>query len=105
MQISRSDCEKIAREKGLVVRERVTKDLDLLVVADPLTASTKAKNARSFGTRIIYEQAFFALLGNAEAGQAVARQPFCENPINELDGESRAYGLSGPGRKTRPANG
>ena len=65
MQISRSDCEKIALEKGLVVRERVTKDLDLLVVADPLTASNKAKTARSFGTRIIYEQAFFALLGDA----------------------------------------
>lgn len=65
MQISRSDCEKIAYEKGLIVRERVTKDLDLLVVADPLTASTKAKRARAFGTRIIYEQAFFALLGDA----------------------------------------
>ena len=65
MQIPRADCEKIAREKGLIIRERVTKDLDLLVVADPLTASTKAKKARSFGTRIIYEQAFFALLGDA----------------------------------------
>ncbi len=65
MQIPRADCERIALEKGLVVRERVTKDLDLLVVADPLTASNKAKTARSFGTRIIYEQAFFALLGDA----------------------------------------
>jgi len=65
MQIPRADCERIALEKGLVVRERVTKDLDLLVVADPLTASNKAKTARSFGTRIIYEQAFFALLGGA----------------------------------------
>ena len=67
MQFSRMQCENIAQQKGLIVQSRVTKDLDLLVVGDPLTASTKAEKARSYGTRIIYQKPFFDLLGIKDA--------------------------------------
>lgn len=63
MQYSRPQCENMARQKGLIVQSGVTKNLDLLVVADPLTASTKAQKARSYGTRIIFQKPFFDLLG------------------------------------------
>jgi DNA polymerase-3 subunit epsilon len=39
------------------------KSLDILVVADPHTASGKAKKARQYGTRIIAEAAFWPLIG------------------------------------------
>jgi NAD-dependent DNA ligase len=41
----------------------VTKGLDLLVVADPATQSSKAKKAREYGTRIMAEAAFWTALG------------------------------------------
>jgi len=41
----------------------VTKDLDILVVADPNTLSGKARQARRLGTRIIAEQAFWHAIG------------------------------------------
>jgi DNA polymerase-3 subunit epsilon len=45
-----------------VIAERVTKKLDLLVVADPETRSGKGKKARDYGTRIIAEPAFWAMI-------------------------------------------
>jgi DNA polymerase-3 subunit epsilon len=41
----------------------VTKDLDLLVVADPDTQSGKARRARSQGTRVVAEPVFWSQLG------------------------------------------
>ena len=46
--ISREMAEQIAREKELRVLPSVTKKLDILVVADPNTQSSKAKKARQY---------------------------------------------------------
>jgi DNA polymerase III subunit epsilon len=56
--ISRVLAEQLARDAGMVVVPRVTKALDLLVVADPHSMSGKARKAREYGTRIIAETAF-----------------------------------------------
>lgn len=61
--ISRELAEGMARERGLHLRPNVTKKLDLLVVSDPNTQSSKARKAREYGTRIIYERAFWRMLG------------------------------------------
>ena len=41
----------------------MTKKLDLLVVADPLTQSGKAKKARQYGIRIMHKPVFWRALG------------------------------------------
>ena len=51
------------RAAGLVVHEGVTKALDLLVVADPNSLSGKAAKARTYGTRIMAETAFWQAVG------------------------------------------
>lgn len=61
--ITRAAAERLAADAGLEVRGGVTRDLDLLVVADPDTQSGKARRARSHGTRIIAEPVFWAQLG------------------------------------------
>jgi DNA polymerase-3 subunit epsilon len=61
--ISREVAEHLARKAGLKVHPRVTKKLDLLVVADPNTLSSKAKKAREYGIRIIAEAAFWRAIG------------------------------------------
>lgn len=53
----------LALQAGLVVRERVTRDLDILVVADPYTRSRKAESARRHGIRIMAEAAFWRAIG------------------------------------------
>lgn len=45
--------------------DSVTKKLDILVVADPQTQSTKAKKARQYGLRIVHEPEFWRMLGIA----------------------------------------
>jgi hypothetical protein len=61
--ITRGAAHRLATQAGLTVAERVTKNLDLLVVADPHTQSGKARKARDYGTRILAEPAFWRLLG------------------------------------------
>jgi DNA polymerase III subunit epsilon len=61
--ISRHDAEKFATLAGLEVASSVTKKLDLLVVADPQTQSGKAKKARQYGVRIMYEPVFWKAIG------------------------------------------
>ena len=63
--ISREMAEQFAADKGLRVMPSVTKELDLLVVADPNTQSGKAKKARKYGTRIVHEPVFWRSLGIA----------------------------------------
>ena len=60
--LSRELSERLAREKGLKIHSNVTKKLDLLVVSDPSTQSSKARKARQYGIRIIYEPAFWRML-------------------------------------------
>jgi DNA polymerase-3 subunit epsilon len=57
--ITRDLAQQLARAAGLVVHERVTKALELLVVADPDSLSEKADKARAYGTRIMAEAAFW----------------------------------------------
>lgn len=61
--ISREMASEMAIRAGLLVTETVTKRLDLLVVADPLTQSGKAKKARQYGVRIMQETVFWTALG------------------------------------------
>jgi DNA polymerase-3 subunit epsilon len=63
--VIREMAESLATHAGLIVQGGVTKQLDMLVVADPHTMSGKAKKARQYGTRIITEQAFWRALGLA----------------------------------------
>lgn len=60
---TREQTHEFARGAGLVALDSVTKKLDVLVVADPQSASGKAKKARSYGTRIIAEAVFWQLIG------------------------------------------
>ncbi len=61
--ISRKYAEELAIKAGLDVVSSVTKKLDLLVVADPQTQSSKAKKARQYGIRIMHETVFWKALG------------------------------------------
>jgi DNA polymerase-3 subunit epsilon len=61
--ISRDMAHELATLAGLEVRTNVSKQLKILVVADPDTQSGKAKKARAYGTRIMTEAAFFRAIG------------------------------------------
>lgn len=61
--LTRAQSEMLATAAGLVVAPRVTKSLDILVVADPNTMSGKAQKARSYGIRVIGERTFWPTLG------------------------------------------
>jgi DNA polymerase-3 subunit epsilon len=61
--ISRELAETLAAQAGLIVTSGVTKKLDLLVVADPMTQSGKAKKAREYGVRILADSVFWRLAG------------------------------------------
>ncbi|WUJ56119.1 DEAD/DEAH box helicase [Kribbella sp. NBC_00382] len=63
--ITRDRAQSLARAAGLVVHERVTKGLDLLIVADPESMSGKANKARTYGTRIMAEATFWKEIGLA----------------------------------------
>jgi DNA polymerase-3 subunit epsilon len=61
--ITREQAHELTRERGVVIKESVTKQLDVLVVADPESLSGKARKARDYGTRIVVERAFWRDLG------------------------------------------
>lgn len=61
--LTRGKAQALAEESGLEVAERVTKGLDLLVVADPDTRSGKALKARNYGTRLMAEPVFWRTIG------------------------------------------
>jgi len=62
-RIERAFAQELALAKGLVIKKAVTKKLDLLVVADPHTQSSKAKKARAYGVKIIAEPVFWKMIG------------------------------------------
>jgi len=47
----------------MIVVERVSKKLDVLVVADLLSQSGKARKVRKYGIPIMHEAIFWKLLG------------------------------------------
>lgn len=61
--LSREMAETLAVAAGLEVLANVTKKLDILVVADVATQSSKAKKARDYGKRIMAEPAFWRAIG------------------------------------------
>lgn len=61
--ITRALANELAQGAGLIVKNGVSKKLDLLVVADPNTSSGKARKARSYGVRVIAERDFFPMIG------------------------------------------
>lgn len=61
--ITRELAERLAVQAGLTIATGVTKKLDILVVADPNTQSSKAKKARSYGIRILSDAVFWRLAG------------------------------------------
>lgn len=63
MSKPRGDLQELAETAGLTVQKNVTKALDILVVADANSQSSKATKARSYGTRIMSEEAFLRKIG------------------------------------------
>jgi DNA polymerase-3 subunit epsilon len=61
--MTRQKATALAAAAGLTVLPRVTKKLDLLVMADPDSMSGKAKQAREYGVRLIAETAFWEMIG------------------------------------------
>jgi DNA polymerase III subunit epsilon len=61
--VTREIAEELAETAGMVVAPRVTKKLDMLVVADPDSLSGKARKAREYGVRIVAESAFWSMIG------------------------------------------
>lgn len=60
----RTDLEKWAMEAGAEVKNSVGKGLSMLVITDPENSTTsKANNARKFGTLLIDENAFLQMVG------------------------------------------
>ena len=67
-RVTRERARELAASKGMVVVSGVTKKLDYLVLADPDSMSSKAKKARRYGTRLIAEPAFWAMMGVSTGG-------------------------------------
>jgi DNA polymerase-3 subunit epsilon len=61
--MTRELAENLAVQAGLIVAPRVTKSVDILVVADPNSMSGKARKAREYGIRIISEASFWSIIG------------------------------------------
>ena len=60
MEHKRSDMEKIAEERGFIPMDKVDKNLNILVCADPNSGSSKLQKAAKYGTKIISEQDFMS---------------------------------------------
>jgi ATP-dependent Lhr-like helicase len=62
-RLTRSLAWALAESAGLTIAPRLTKKVDLLVLADPDSTSEKARKAREYGTRLIAETAFWEMIG------------------------------------------
>lgn len=60
----REDLEALAVSNGLIIKTGVSRQLDILVIADPDSQSGKARKARELGVRILSEARFLHLMGN-----------------------------------------
>lgn len=68
MEHSRSELSERCARAGLNIKTGVTKDLDILVVADANSMSGKAKKARNYGVRMVAERVFLQMLEQIEEG-------------------------------------
>ncbi len=89
--ITRELAEDLATKAGLIVKQGVSKKLDLLVVADPETQSGKAKKAHECGTRIMAEAVFWKMIGLDESGNMAGAKPTAVVGSGELDVEVEGY--------------
>lgn len=64
-KLSRRELESRGRQGGMIVKAYVTKGLDFLIAADPLSQSGKARKARSYGVKILSEREFWRMAGLA----------------------------------------
>ncbi|MCD6497083.1 MAG: BRCT domain-containing protein, partial [Deltaproteobacteria bacterium] len=62
-RVSKQTAILLATNRGMVVKRNVTKKLDFLVAADPDSQSSKARQARKYGVRILAESVFWRMLG------------------------------------------
>lgn len=63
LPLDRATIEMLARQAGLTVQERVTRQVQLLVDCDPRTVSGNERRAVQFGVPIVPEAEFWAALG------------------------------------------
>jgi len=63
LHISREAALEFATRAGLIVKSSVTKKLDVLVAADPLSQSGKAEKARKYGIPVVAETVFWQMIG------------------------------------------
>lgn len=61
--IDKEIAHQLAIEKGLIVKKGVSKKLDLLVVADSNSQSSKARKAREYNIRILTDMVFWRKIG------------------------------------------
>jgi len=66
MTIPRETLEERSRNLKLVIKAGVSKKVDILVVADADSMSTKARKARELGIRIVSEAVYLQLLATGE---------------------------------------
>jgi NAD-dependent DNA ligase len=62
MENKRPVLEKMATDAGATVKSSVTKGLNILVISDPNSQSTKAVSARKLGCKLISEQDFLNII-------------------------------------------
>ena len=63
MSLERVDQERLASDAGMVIKQGVSRKLDVLVLADPDSRSGKAKAADELGVRMMAEPVFWRALG------------------------------------------
>jgi hypothetical protein len=62
-ELSREDQERLAVRVGLRTHPRLTKAVNLLVLADPMSKSGKTQKAAEYGTRLVAERDFWPAVG------------------------------------------
>lgn len=62
MKNKRSELQKMATDAGAKLKSSVGKGLDVLVIADPNSTSSKAKAARKFGVKLVSEDDFLTMV-------------------------------------------
>lgn len=66
----RKEYEQLVEDKGGTLLNGVTKELNYLIMADPLSGSSKAQKAAKYGTQCIDEAAFMAIVNASTAASA-----------------------------------
>jgi DNA ligase (NAD+) len=68
----RKELEQLVEDRGGTLLNGVTNELNYLVMADPLSGSSKAQKAQKYGTQCLDEAQFLALIDKASTSKAAA---------------------------------